>query len=99
MRRPRYKHRKALKEIGYLISLALKADTPINYANRYIYLARKIAMRTRTRIPRRLKMFICRRCKSVLRPGVTGIYRVRARPKKAISVRCLRCGYTHRYVY
>lgn len=90
---------RCLREIEYLMRLALRPETPIELADRYVYLARMISMRTRTRIPRELKMFICRRCKRVLRPGVTGVFRVRARPKKAVAVKCLRCGYTHRYIY
>jgi ribonuclease P protein subunit RPR2 len=88
-----------LREIRYLFSLALDSETPIELADRYVRIAFKIAMRTKTRLPRELKIFMCRRCKGVLRPGLTGVYRVRARPKKALVVKCLRCGYTRRYVY
>ena len=91
--------RKALREMEYLIKLALEPETPLEYADRYVELARKISMRTRVRMPRYLKIYICRKCKRILRPGLTGIYRVRARPKKALYVKCLRCGYVHRYVY
>lgn len=86
-------------EVYYLLNLALDPKTPIELADKYIALIRKISMRTRIRLPRDIKIFICRRCKRVLRPGFTAIYRVRSRPKKAISVKCLRCGYTHRYIY
>jgi|Deesub1362B_J571_1020462.scaffolds.fasta_scaffold00003_423 ribonuclease P protein subunit RPR2 len=99
MYRKRRTRKRAVREIHYFISLALKPDTPLVYADRYVELARKLGMRARVSIPRGLKLFICRRCKRVLKPGLTGIYRVRSRPKKSVSVKCLRCGYTHRYVY
>ena len=91
--------KKVEREIKYLISLALKPSTPIELADRYVDLARRLGMKARVPISRGLKIFICRRCKRVLRPGLTGIYRVRSRPKKSLSVLCLRCGHVHRYVY
>lgn len=99
MYRKRRVRRRASKEMNYLITLALNPSTPVEVADRYIELARKIGMKARVPIPRGLKIFICRRCKRLLRPGLTGIYRVRSRPRKSLSVLCLRCGYVHRYVY
>ncbi len=91
--------RRVMKEIRYLLKLAVDPNTPVELADEYVELIRKISMRTRTRLPRGVKLFICRKCKRILRPGVTAVFRVRSRPKKAIAVKCLRCGYTHKYVY
>lgn len=87
------------REITRLIKLALNKKTPLEYADRYVYLARRFSMHYRVRIPEDYRLFICRGCKGVLRPGETGIFRVVPRPKKHIYIKCLRCGHVYRKVY
>ena len=87
------------REIIRLIKLALDINTPLEYADRYVYLARRFSMHYRVKIPDSYRMFICKKCKGVLRPGETALFRVVAKPKKHIVIKCLRCGYTYRKTY
>ncbi|WP_366943717.1 ribonuclease P protein component 4 [Methanofollis sp.] len=64
------------------------------FANRYVALARQIAMRQRISIPRDLRHRFCRRCSSYLVPGANA--RVRVQRGKVI-VTCLACGHQKRY--
>jgi ribonuclease P protein subunit RPR2 len=57
-------------------------------ANRYVTLARKIAMKVKIRIPLELKRKFCKHCYKFLMPGVN--YRVRTRDGKVI-ISCLEC--------
>ena len=84
------------REITRLIKLALDPNIPLKYADRYAYLARRFSMHYRVKIPSPYKIFICKKCKGILRPGETGLFRVASRPKKHIVIRCLRCGYTYK---
>ncbi|HIH11676.1 TPA: ribonuclease P [Candidatus Woesearchaeota archaeon] len=57
-------------------------------AHRYVAMARKIAMKTKTRIPPMLKRQFCKFCYKYLQPGVNA--RVRVRQGKVI-VSCFEC--------
>ena len=57
-------------------------------ANRYITLARKIAMKVKIRIPLELKRKFCKHCYKFLMPGVNS--RVRTRDGKVI-ISCFEC--------
>jgi len=57
-------------------------------ANRYISLARKIAMKMRMSIPLEFKRRFCKHCYSYLKPGVNA--RIRTRGGKVI-ISCLEC--------
>ncbi|WP_342765239.1 ribonuclease P protein component 4 [uncultured Methanofollis sp.] len=63
-------------------------------ADRYVALARQIAMRQRIPVPRDLRHRFCRRCCSYLVPGANA--RVRVQHGKVI-VTCLVCGHQKRY--
>lgn len=65
-------------------------------AQRYVNLARKIAMRTRLRLPRDLRRRVCRRCKAYLVPGATSRTRIRQQREPHVAITCLRCGATAR---
>ena len=65
-------------------------------AQRYVDLARRIAMRTRTHLPRDLRRRICRNCKAYLVPGVTSRTRIRQRREPHVAITCLKCGHTTR---
>lgn len=64
---------------------------------RYADLSRKIAMKSRTKLPRKWRYRICRGCKSVLQPGKNCRVRTRTRREKHVSVTCLKCGRITRY--
>lgn len=57
-------------------------------ANRYVSLARKIAMKVKARIPAELKRRFCKHCYAYLVPGVNS--RVRIRLGKVV-ISCLEC--------
>ncbi|MDP3640292.1 MAG: ribonuclease P protein component 4 [Nanoarchaeota archaeon] len=57
-------------------------------SNRYIILARKIAMKARMPIPRELKRQFCKHCLAYLRPGANA--RIRTRQGKVV-ISCLGC--------
>lgn len=57
-------------------------------ANRYVTLARKIAMKVKLKMPRELKRRYCKHCYKYLQPGVNS--RVRTRAGKVV-ISCLEC--------
>ncbi|MDO8510880.1 MAG: ribonuclease P protein component 4 [Nanoarchaeota archaeon] len=57
-------------------------------ANRYVSLARKIAMKVHAQIPRELKRRFCKHCYAYLKPGVNA--RIRTREGKVI-ISCFEC--------
>lgn len=61
-------------------------------AQRYALIARKIAMRTRVRLPTEYRRMICRHCKSFIYPGVNSRVRVQQRREPHVVITCLVCG-------
>ncbi|MBT7497352.1 ribonuclease P [Candidatus Woesearchaeota archaeon] len=57
-------------------------------SNRYVTLARKIAMKLRMRIPQEYKRRFCKHCYKYLQPGVNS--RIRTRDGKVI-ISCFEC--------
>ncbi|MBS3117180.1 ribonuclease P [Candidatus Woesearchaeota archaeon] len=57
-------------------------------ANRYVFLARKIAMKSRLPLPKEFKRRFCKHCNSYLQPGVNS--RIRTRQGKVI-ISCFEC--------
>ena len=57
-------------------------------ANRYVTLARKVAMKVRLRMPRELKRKYCKHCYKFLMPGTNA--RIRTRDGKVI-ISCFEC--------
>ncbi|MFB6252242.1 MAG: ribonuclease P protein component 4 [Halobellus sp.] len=72
------------------------ADGDTDRAREYVRLARRIAERHRTGVPRRFRRFTCDECDAYLRPGATARVRLQS---GHVSVRCLSCGATKRYRY
>ncbi|MCP1662064.1 MAG: ribonuclease P [Methanocalculus sp. MSAO_Arc1] len=85
----------ARERVGILISLA-SASISGNpeQAQRYIGLARKIAMKQRLRLPKHLRRQFCRSCNTLLVPGHTSRVRVQ---RRRVIVTCLHCGQVRRY--
>ncbi len=85
----------ARERIARLFDLAgtAFAECP-QLSDRYIAIARKIAMRQRVRIEREYRRQFCRQCSSFLVPGRTS--RVRVRDSRVV-VTCLSCGKRRRY--
>ena len=59
-----------------------------NLANRYVNIARKIAMKVNLRLPSKLKRKFCKHCYSFLMPGFN--CRIRTRDNKVVYY-CLEC--------
>ncbi|MEW5896185.1 MAG: ribonuclease P protein component 4 [Nanoarchaeota archaeon] len=57
-------------------------------SNRYVALARKIAMKVKVKIPIHLKRKFCKHCRSFLMPGVNS--RIRTR-KGRVVISCFEC--------
>ncbi len=65
-------------------------------AQRYAKIARRIAMRTRVKLPTEYRRLICRHCKSFIYPGVNCRVRVQRRREPHTATTCLVCGKTTR---
>jgi len=61
--------------------------------------ARRIAQRTRTKIPRHISRRLCKICGTILVPGDTCRVRVRHNRSKHVVVTCLSCGTIKRYYF
>lgn len=73
---------------------AFKKD--LKLSNRYVLLARKIAMKYKVRIPSALKKQFCKHCHSYLVPSVN--VRVRTKEGKVVYY-CLNCKKYMRFPY
>ncbi|MBI4152873.1 ribonuclease P [Candidatus Woesearchaeota archaeon] len=93
MARPRVSKEKqkviAREQIDRLFQLAAAGFSKDKArANRYVALARKIAMKVKLRLPQHYKRRYCKHCYAYLQPGVNA--RVRTRGGKVI-ISCLEC--------
>jgi len=61
--------------------------------------ARKIAQRSRTKMPWHISRRICKKCGSILIPGDTCIVRIRHNRAKHMVVTCMECGNVKRYFF
>ena len=59
--------------------------------------ARKIAQRSRTKIPRHISRRFCKQCGSILIPGKSCRIRIRSNRAKHMVVTCTECGKVKRY--
>jgi len=70
----------------------------VELSKRYVGLARKISKRTKVRIPREKKHYLCRNCGQPLVLGKNA--RIRLRPNNSrIIISCLGCGAIRRCPY
>jgi ribonuclease P protein subunit RPR2 len=65
-------------------------------SRRYTRLLKRIAERTRTRLPKYVRRGICRNCDTVLIQGVNSHTRIRQRREPHVAVTCHTCGHVHR---
>ncbi len=81
----------AKKRVEILFSLARKRidEGELNYARKYIQLAKRIAMKAQIKIPKELKQNFCKNCYLLLIPGKT--CKVRKTKNKLTKI-CLNCG-------
>jgi len=87
---PKYKQKEiALERIHILFNEAEKTFSKNKtLANRYVSLARKIAMKVKLKIPLKLKRKFCKHCYKFLMPGVNS--RIRTRNGKVV-ISCFEC--------
>ncbi len=83
----------ALQRIRTLFELAKdNVRKEPEMAQRYAQIARRIAMRTRVKLPTEYRRLICRHCKSFIYPGVNSRVRVQRRREPHVVITCLICG-------
>jgi ribonuclease P protein subunit RPR2 len=92
----------AIERMELLFKLGIEAVKrgDYEYARRYGELIKRISMRTRVKIPKDIKRWICKHCHIIMVPGFNARVRTR-RDGKALRVvtRCLSCGWIHRYEF
>lgn len=83
----------ALRRVHALFRLAREVihEDP-QLAQRYVETARRVAMRTRMRLPAEYRRQVCRHCKRFILPGVNCRVRTRAGREPHVAVTCLECG-------
>jgi ribonuclease P protein subunit RPR2 len=83
----------ALERIHTLFQLAKKKirEEP-ELAQRYVEIARRIAMRTRLKLPAEYRRMVCKRCKSFIYPDVNCRVRLQQRRQPHVVITCLVCG-------
>jgi ribonuclease P protein subunit RPR2 len=83
----------ALQRVQTLFHLAREVvhEDP-GLAQRYVKIAKKIAMGTKLRLPREYRRLVCRNCKSFILPGVNCRVRIQSRREPHIVITCLNCG-------
>jgi len=83
----------AMERVHILFRLAKEVvSKEPQLAQRYADIARRIAMRTRLRLPVEYRRLICRHCKSFIYPGVNCRVRIKQRREPHVVITCLNCG-------
>ncbi|MFQ6094945.1 MAG: ribonuclease P protein component 4 [Candidatus Bathyarchaeia archaeon] len=83
----------ASQRVHRLFQLAMEIiHTDPKLAQRYVEIARNIAMRTRLHLPREYNRMVCRHCKNFILPGVNCRVRIQPRRETHAVITCLICG-------
>jgi len=83
----------ALQRVHTLFRLAKeKIREEPELAQRYVEIARRIAMRTKLRLPTEYRRLVCKHCKSFIYPGVNCRVRIQQRREPHMVITCLVCG-------
>lgn len=83
----------ALQRIRSLFRLAREViHENAALAQRYVDIARKVAMAARVRLPKECRRQVCRHCKSFILPGVNCRVRIKQRREPHLVITCLNCG-------
>ncbi|MBI3412922.1 MAG: ribonuclease P [Candidatus Aenigmarchaeota archaeon] len=97
--KPTWQKELALERVNRLFELAEEARIEkTGMENRYVELARQMAMHYKVGMPRELRTRFCRSCGSYLSPGSTSTVRTRA-AKRAVVIKCNKCGNIMRFPY
>jgi len=83
----------AKQRIQTLFRLAIEAhkEDP-ELAQRYVDIARRVAMAAKVRLPTEYRRLICHHCKSFILPGVSCRVRIKQRREPHVTITCLKCG-------
>ena len=98
--KPAWQQEIANERIEILFKEALKQAkaSKLDRANRYVFIARKLAMKYQVQIPKINRRKFCHKCYHYLLPGKN--VRVRTNPKtKAVEMTCKDCKHINRYPY
>ena len=92
----------ALQRIRWLYKLSIDAvkrnDTEL--ARRYVDIILSLSRKANVRLPKLIKHSVCKNCHIPLIPGITAKIRLRSDGKSSwIVIKCLKCGWIHRYPY
>jgi ribonuclease P protein subunit RPR2 len=81
---------KFTRDVEKLLEMAYEVykDDP-KLADRYAYIAYRIILSKKLRLPKNKKVLICRNCTKILIPGKTASLRIY---KNFITYKCLNCG-------
>jgi len=83
----------ALQRVHTLFGLAKESiRKEPELAQRYVDIARRIAMRAKVRLPKEYRRMICRHCKSFIYPSVNCRVRLQQRREPHLVMTCLVCG-------
>jgi ribonuclease P protein subunit RPR2 len=65
-------------------------------AQRYVDMARRIAMAAKLRLPTEYRRQVCRHCKTFILPGINCRVRTRQHREPHLVITCLNCGHQTR---
>ncbi len=87
-------------EILFNLGIEAVRRNDFDLAKRYGILINRIAMRARVKVPKSIKRWICKNCRTIMVPGINVRTRTRRKGKTLrIVTRCLVCGWIHRYEF
>ena len=87
----------ATERIDILVAIALEEvrQNKDELADRHAYIAKKIAMRLRLRLPYEYRQLYCKRCKKFITPGKNSRIRIGRSRISSVRITCLKCGHTY----
>ncbi|HYZ50213.1 MAG TPA: RNase P subunit [Nitrososphaeraceae archaeon] len=90
----------AAERIKILLTSALEEvkQNKDDLADRNAYIAKKIAMRLRLRLPYEYRQLYCKGCKKFITPGKYSRIRIGRSRVSSIRITCLKCGHTYRKI-
>jgi ribonuclease P protein subunit RPR2 len=81
-----------------LLNLAYKVfHKDPSLSRKYVELTKKIGMKSSVRLPRKSKMFLCKKCGNLLVPGTNCRVRIKPECGTKIIITCLTCKWIKRY--
>lgn len=90
----------ATQRIRTLFNLARQTyqDDPA-LAQRYVDMARRIAMAAKLRLPTEYRLQVCRHCKAFILPGISCRVRTKQQRESHLVITCVKCGHHTRILF